>query len=84
MAKKVAIIGVTGAVGQELLRILEERRFPVASLRPLASARSAGKRVSFRGQELPVEELTKESFDGIDIAFFSAGGGSRPRVRIAR
>jgi aspartate-semialdehyde dehydrogenase len=74
MAKKVAIIGVTGAVGQELLRILEERRFPVASLRPLASARSAGKRVSFRGQELPVEELTKESFDGIDIAFFSAGG----------
>lgn len=74
MSKHVAIVGVTGAVGQEMLRILEERKFPVASLKPLASTRSAGKRVSFRGQELQVEELTKESFNGIDIAFFSAGG----------
>jgi aspartate-semialdehyde dehydrogenase len=74
MSKHVAIVGVTGAVGQELLRILEERRFSVASLKPLASARSAGKRVSFQDREIPVEELTKQSFKGIDIAFFSAGG----------
>ena len=74
MSKHISIVGVTGAVGQELLRILEERKFPVASLRPLASARSAGKTIQFRGQSIPVQELTRESFQGIDIAFFSAGG----------
>ncbi len=74
MSKHVAIVGVTGAVGQELLRILEERNFPVASLKPLASARSAGKSVRFRGRDVRVEELTPESFKGVEIAFFSAGG----------
>ena len=74
MSKHIAIVGATGAVGQELLRILEERNLPVASLRPLASARSAGKTVRFRGREVHVEELAPESFKGIDIAFFSAGG----------
>ena len=70
----VAIAGATGAVGVELLRVLERRNFPVASIRALASEKSAGKNVSFRGQSIPVEELTENSFDKIDIAFFSAGG----------
>ena len=71
----VAIAGATGAVGTEFLQLLEERPFPLASLRLLASARSAGKRIAFRGEELPVEELTGRSFENTDIAFFSAGGG---------
>jgi aspartate-semialdehyde dehydrogenase len=70
----VAIVGATGAVGTEFLQLLEARPFPLASLRLLASARSAGKRLRFRGEELPVEELTPHSFRGVDIAFFSAGG----------
>lgn len=74
MSKHVAIVGVTGAVGQELLRVLEQRNFPVASLKPLASARSAGRTVRFGDCELRVEELRAESFRGIEIAFFSAGG----------
>ncbi len=71
---RVAIVGATGAVGQEFLGVLEKRNFPFRELRLLASARSAGKRVSFRGKEYPVLELTKDSFEGIDIALFSAGG----------
>ncbi len=71
---RVAIAGATGAVGAEFLKLLEERPFPLASLKLLASARSAGRRVRFRGEELPVEELTAGSFAGVDIAFFSAGG----------
>jgi aspartate-semialdehyde dehydrogenase len=71
----VAVAGATGAVGAEFLRLLAERDFPLASLRLLASARSAGKTFTFRGESLPVEELSEHSFDGIDIAFFSAGGG---------
>lgn len=70
----VAIVGATGAVGAELLRVIERRSFPVASLRALSSARSAGKSISFRGESVKVEELTADSFDKIDIAFFSAGG----------
>ena len=70
----VAIAGATGAVGAEFLQLLETRPFPLASLRLLASARSAGKTIRFKGQELPVEELTADSFVGTDIAFFSAGG----------
>jgi aspartate-semialdehyde dehydrogenase len=70
----VAIAGATGAVGAEFLRLLEEREFPLGKLRLLASARSAGKTIRFRGADLPVEELTEDSFGGIDIAFFSAGG----------
>jgi aspartate-semialdehyde dehydrogenase len=74
----VAIAGATGAVGTEFLRLLEERPFPLASLRLLASARSAGRTLPFRGKDVPVEELMDRSFNGIDIAFFSAGG-SRSR-----
>ncbi|KAB2644076.1 MAG: aspartate-semialdehyde dehydrogenase [Verrucomicrobia bacterium] len=74
LAKNVAIVGATGAVGEELLRVLERRHFPIKKLRLLASSRSAGRSLSFRGQSIPVEVLEKESFDEIDIAFFSAGG----------
>ncbi|MEY2545515.1 MAG: aspartate-semialdehyde dehydrogenase [Verrucomicrobiota bacterium] len=81
----VAIVGATGAVGAELLRVLERRSFPVASLRALSSARSAGKSISFRGESIKVEELNENSFAKIDIAFFSAGGDvSRKFVPIAR
>jgi aspartate-semialdehyde dehydrogenase len=75
MSVNVAIVGATGAVGHEFLVVLAERNFPIASLRLLASARSAGKHVQFKGKTYTVEELTKKSFEGIDIAFFSAGGG---------
>jgi aspartate-semialdehyde dehydrogenase len=75
MAVSVAIVGATGAVGQEFLTVLAERKFPMRSLRLLASGRSAGKTIAFQGQTLVVEELTKDSFGGIEIAFFSAGGG---------
>jgi len=71
---RVAIAGATGAVGVEFLRLLEERKFPMSSLRLLASARSAGKKMKFAGQDIAVEELTESSFNDIDIAFFSAGG----------
>src|ERR1700676_436384 len=71
---RIAIAGVTGAVGVEFLRLLEERRFPISELRLLASARSAGKLMRFQGGNIPVEELTGSSFEDIDIAFFSAGG----------
>ena len=74
MGCNLAIAGVTGAVGQEFLRILEERTFPFDSLKMLASSRSAGKRIKFKGREYTVEELTPKSFDGVDIALFSAGG----------
>ncbi len=74
MPKRVAIVGATGAVGQELLKILPERRFPVADLKLLASARSAGKACDYDGTTLTVEETKADSFDGIDVAFFSAGG----------
>lgn len=69
-----AIVGATGAVGAEFLRILEERDFPHAELRLLSSARSAGSRVRYRGQEVVVEEAGDASFDGVDLALFSAGG----------
>jgi aspartate-semialdehyde dehydrogenase len=80
----VAIVGATGAVGQELLHVLERRSFPVASLRPIGSARSAGQSVRFRDESIQVQELGSKSFDKIDIAFFSAGGEiSRKHVPIA-
>ena len=71
----VAIAGVTGAVGAEFIATLNKRRFPVGKLRPLASKRSAGKTVDFRGESIEIEELREESFDGVDIALFSAGSG---------
>jgi aspartate-semialdehyde dehydrogenase len=78
-APVVAIVGATGAVGIELIRCLEERRFPLAELRLFASARSAGKTLTFRGEPLPVRELKEDSFRGVDIALFSAGGGTSKR-----
>ena len=68
------MVGVTGAVGQEMLKVLETRRFPVNQLMPLASKRSAGKRVRFKGKLVTVRELTNDSFKDVDIALFSAGG----------
>ena len=71
----VAVAGATGAVGNEMIRILEEQEFPVASLKLLASSRSVGKTLDFRGESLHVEELREDSFEGVDIALFSAGAG---------
>ncbi len=70
----VAILGATGAVGTELLQLLEERSFPVESLKLLSSPRSAGKRLSFRGKDIAVEAVSKSAFDGVDIVLASAGG----------
>lgn len=72
----VALAGATGAVGNEMLQILEEQEFPVASLKLLASSRSAGKTLDFRGESLHVEELRDDSFEGVDIALFSAGAAA--------
>ena len=71
----VAIVGATGAVGIEMIKTLEKRNFPVGKLTLLASARSVGKTLKFRGTDIAITELTKDSFEGIDIALFSAGGG---------
>lgn len=73
--KHIAIVGATGAVGEEMLKCLEERAFPLGKLTLLASARSAGQKRTFRGEEIVIQELTHESFEGIDVALFSAGGG---------
>ena len=71
----VAILGATGAVGREMLKILEEYDFPVGELRPLASARSAGSTVPFKGQEIPVQEAREDSFEGMDFVLGAVGGG---------
>jgi aspartate-semialdehyde dehydrogenase len=81
----IAIVGATGAVGAEFFRVLERRNFPVASIHALASGKSAGKKVKFHNDSIAVEELNENSFDQIDIAFFSAGGEiSRKFVPVAR
>ena len=69
---KVAILGATGAVGQEMIKILMERRFPIEELHLLASARSAGKKLTIAGKEYTVEETTEHSFDGMDIVLGAA------------
>ena len=69
----VAVVGATGAVGVEMIKTLEKRNFPVADLKLLASARSAGKTAEFKGEKITIEELTHDSFKGVDIALFSAG-----------
>src|SRR4051794_39744475 len=80
----IAVVGATGAAGSELLRVLDRRNFPVASLRAIGSERSAGKSIQFREEAIPVETMRGGSFDKIDIAFFSAGGDvSRTYVPIA-
>jgi aspartate-semialdehyde dehydrogenase len=71
---KVAMVGATGAVGETLLAILAEREFPISELVPLASERSAGEKISFDGKQVTVRNLADYDFDGVDIAFFSAGG----------
>jgi len=79
----VAVAGATGAVGVEMLRVLEQRDFPASEVRALASSRSAGRRVPFAGGELVVEEMTEASFEGVDIALFSAGAEISRRFRDA-
>ena len=74
-AYHVAVVGATGAVGTEMLSVLEERKFPVDEVRPLASSKSAGGAVSFGGDDVKVKLLTRDSFQGIDVALFSAGAG---------
>lgn len=73
-AYNIAIVGATGAVGEKILNILQDRQFPVKSLKLLSSTRSAGKKILFQDKEITVEEATSDSFAGVDIAFFSAGG----------
>ncbi len=70
----VAVVGATGAVGQKIVQFLEEKPFEVNNIKLLSSKRSAGKKMLFNGEEVTVEEATPESFQGVDIAFFSAGG----------
>jgi len=72
---RVAIVGASGAVGVEMLRVMERRQFPVSQLRLLASSRSAGKTLEFRGEDVVIETLGMNSFEGIDVALFSAGSG---------
>ena len=74
--RSVAVLGATGVVGREILSILEQRKFPVRSLKPLASARSAGKTVRFHGEEIPVEATTTNSFKGVDLVLASAGASA--------
>ena len=81
----ICLVGATGLVGQTFLKVLEEVDFPIRKLKLLASARSAGKVIPFKGEDLVVEELTAHAFDGYQIAFFSAGGGiSKEYAPIAR
>ena len=82
-AYNVAIAGATGAVGVEMIKTLEKRNFPLKSLKLLASSRSAGKVVDFKGEKLVIEEMTKESFKGVDIALFSAGSDISREYRSA-
>ncbi len=76
MTYNIAILGATGAVGREMISILEEREFPVNELRLLASQKSAGTTLAFKGKELTVEAVSDQSFDGIHLALFSAGGST--------
>ena len=76
MGKRVAVLGATGLVGREMLKTLEQRNFPVSELLPLASPRTAGTKIKFRGEEIEVKAVAENSFEGMDIALFSAGGGT--------
>ena len=79
--KNVAIVGATGAVGREFVGCIESRGLPLASLKLLASAKSAGKTQAFRGQQLTIQKLTEDAFQGVDIALFSAGSGISSSLR---
>lgn len=74
--RNVAVVGATGLVGRKMLETLEKRNFPIRTIKLLASERSRGKTLPFRGEQLPVEVLTETSFKGVEIALFSAGGGT--------
>ena len=69
----IAVVGATGVVGRETLSILEERDFPVGNLKLLASERSAGEQIEFHGEDITVQVLAEEAFDGVDVAFFLRG-----------
>ena len=74
----VAVLGATGAVGQEMMKILAERNFPVGKLIPLASARSAGKTVTFKGEEVTIQEARDDAFEGVDIVLGAAENDIAP------
>ena len=76
MGYTVAIVGATGAVGTQMIKMLEESTLPIDRVRLLASERSAGKTLPFNGQEIVIEETTESAFEGVDIALFSAGGST--------
>lgn len=80
----VCVVGASGAVGQELLKVLAERNFPLSKLRLLATSRSAGKQVSFKGETLTIEETTPKSFDGMEIALFAGGAATKEIAETAR
>ena len=81
----VAVVGATGLVGSTILDVLDEFDFPVGKLIPMASERSAGKKVQFKGEAIPVIELKEDAFEGVDFAFFAAGGSvSRAFVPFAK
>ncbi len=74
--KAIAVAGATGVVGRQMLQVLERRNFPIKSIKLLASERSKGKKLPFKGEEIPVDVLAEDSFGGVDVALFSAGGGT--------
>ena len=76
MGYTVAVVGATGAVGAQMIKMLEESSLPIDKVRFLASARSAGKILQFKGQDIVIEETTEAAFEGVDIALFSAGGST--------
>ena len=76
MGYTVAVVGATGAVGAQMIKMLEESTLPIDKIRYLASARSAGKVLQFKGQDVTIEETTEDAFEGVDIALFSAGGST--------
>ena len=81
---KIAIVGATGAVGREMLRCVFQFNFPFESIKLLASARSAGKEIEFEGHKFVVEELTENSFEGVEVAFWSAGGSISEKYEICQ
>ena len=76
MGYTVAVVGATGAVGAQMIKMLEESTLPIDKIRLLASARSAGKTLKFKDQDITIEETTETAFEGVDIALFSAGGST--------
>ena len=83
MGYTVAVVGATGAVGAQMIKMLEESTLPIDNIRYLASARSAGKVLQFKGQDVTIEETTEDAFEGVDIALFSAGGSTSPFTTLA-